>query len=455
MFAALNKWPVLDHLNRPRIGNFMDELDDILSGPRSFEPVVMEPVLIPRTNLMACSSATHLPTQPALLKDLLRTGSSIHERDANGDTCLHAVILLSHPEQPWVVQSLSTLIQAGADPRQRNNAGYTAYDIACNGPSELGSFRKDLLLQALLETRSSINDDRILAPRRLSQCYTIRHHEMICGGYSAQQNAIFRKALSDRLRNYVDYHRIPAQSNVQHAAIDRILSSDPTKWTSNPDVVFHEVLDYLQRLLHGKARVAAMRRDRLPPHMSEGSQGYVNWPQMVDQALTASILEFDWFKPVDPEDVFLSHVDNLIEQLEDLDTGDQSREYIDHSIQVLQNSIPSYRAVSLSNADSESPRRSTWSAPSSNSSSPRTQRSSTLSLQTDTSSPVSFNETDIGRKESIAKTPAEYYPPELKSKKGGISVQLIRPIESISSSGASSESSKRQKSRWTPRRRKT
>jgi hypothetical protein len=435
----------------------MEELDDILSGPRSFEPVVMEPVLIPRTNLMACSSATHLPAQPALLKDLLRTGSSIHERDANGDTCLHAAIFMSHPEQPWVVQSLSALIQAGADPRQRNNAGYTAYDIACNGPFELGSFRKDLLLQAILESRSCINDDRLLAPRRLTHFYTSMQHDMICGKYSTQQTAIFRKALSDRLRNYVDYHRIPARSNVQHAAIDLVLSSDPAKWTANPDAVFHEVLDYLQRLLHGKARVAAMTRERLPPQICEGLQGHVDWPQMMDRALTASILEFDWFRPVDPEDVFLSHVDHLIEQLEDLDTGDEARDYIDYVIQVLQNSIPSYRAVSVSKSDSSASRRSTWSGPSttsSSSNSPRTQRSSTLSLQTDTSSLVALNESDISRKESIAKTPAEYYPQGLRAKDGGISVKLLRPIDSNSSSDAASDCSKRQKWRWATKKRK-
>jgi hypothetical protein len=283
------------------------------------------------------------------------------------------------------------------------------------------------------------------------------NYEMICGGYSTQQTAIFRKALSERMRNYVDYHRIPARWNAQRAAIDRVLSSDPAKWTASPDAVFHEVLDYLQRILHGKTRVAAMIRERLPPQICEGLQGHANWPQMVDQALTASILEFDWFRPVDPEDVFLSHVDHLIEQLEDLDTSDEALEYIDHVIQVLQNSIPSYRAVLMSKSDSNASRRTTWSGPSSTSSSissPRTQRSSTLSLQTDTSSPVALSESDISRKESIAKTPAEYYPPELRAKDGGISVKLIRPIDSNSSSDASSDCSKRQKWRWATKRRK-
>ena len=287
MFAAINKWPVLDQLNRPRIGSFIGEIDDIFSGPRSepqYEPV-MEPVLIPRTNLLACASATHRPEQPVMMRNLLRTGSSTLERDANGDTCLHAAIAMSHPAQPWVVQSLSTMMKAGADPRHRNHAGYTAYDIACDSAPELGSFRKDLLLQAMLESGSNINDDRLLAPRRLSHFYTS---------------------------------------------------------------MFQEILDYLNRMFQGKGRVVVMRRERLPMQLWESLRGYVDWPQMMDRALTAALLEFDWFRPVDAEDVFLSQVDTLIEQLEDLDINDEGCVQIAHLIEVLQNSIPSYRAVSIS-----------------------------------------------------------------------------------------------------------
>lgn len=458
MFQAINKWPVLDQVNRPRIGTFIGEIDDIFSGKREIEPTMMEqpirPVLIPRTNLMACSSATHLPSQPVTLKNLLKSGSSIHERDANGDTSLHAALLGSRPEQPWIVQSLSILMLAGADPRQRNHAGYTAFDVACDGPPEFGSFRRDLLLQALLECGSPVADDRILAPRRLTHFYTIKQHEMICGGYAAQEGAAYRKALSDRLRNYVDYHRISAHRSIQDTTIKRIMSTEPSKWTSNPDAVFQEVLQYLQHIIHGKTRVAAMRRERLPSQIWEGLQRHVDWPQMVDQALTASILEFDWFRPVDSEDVFLSHVDNLIEQLEDLDVGEENRAYIDHLIQVLQNSIPSYRAVSLSTLDSEtanSSPKSSASTPTSSHSSPRA-RSFTLSVQTSASSSGVAADSDIGRKESIAKTPAEYYPPELRTRAVTMPVEILRPLDS--SSDGSSEHSRRQKWRFGTKKRK-
>ena len=407
---------------------------------------------------MACSSATHLPSQPVTLKNLLGSGSSIHERDPNGDTCLHAALLMSRPEQPWVVQSTSTLMQAGADPRQRNHAGYTAYDIACDGPPELGSFRKDLLLQAMLECGRPVEDDRLLAPRRTTQFYTSKHHEMICGGYAALEGAAYRKALSDRLRNYVDYHRLSARPSIQAAAIERIMSSEPSKWTSSPDSTFQEVLEYLQRIIHGRTRVVAMRRERLPTQIWEGLQGQVDWPQMVERALTASILEFDWFRPVDPEDVFLSHVDTLIEQLEDVDVGEENRAYINHLVQVLQNSIPSYRAISLSTLDSDpanlSP-HSNSSAPASSNGSPRTARSSTLSVQTPATSPGVLAESDIGRKESIAKTPAEYYPPELRFRSKTMPVEILRPLDSSSASDASSDQARRQKWRFGTKTRKS
>lgn len=461
MFAAINKWPVLDQLNRPRIGSFIGEIDDIFSGPRSepqYEPV-MEPVLIPRTNLLACASATHRPEQPVMIRNLLRTGSSTLERDANGDTCLHATIAMSHPAQPWVVQSLSTMVKAGADPRHRNHAGYTVYDIACDGAPEFGSFRKDLLLQALLESRSNINDDRLLAPRRLTQFYTSMHHDQICGGYAGQEAAIFRKALCERLRNYVDYHRLNARSDVQEAAVDRVMASETSKWTANPDAVFQEILDYLNRMFQGKGRVVIMRRERLPIQIWESLQGYVDWPQMMDRALTAALLEFDWFRPVDPEDVFLSQVDNLIEQLEDLDISDEGRVQIEHLIEVLQNSIPSYRAVSISKSEgdaSNSSARSTASdGASSSNSSPRVERAATLSLQTNVELVGVLRDGEMDRKASIAKTPAEYYPPTLKGTgRTLISVQRVKTDES-NISGGSTEGGKRQKSRWGTRRKKT
>jgi phosphopantetheinyl transferase (holo-ACP synthase) len=351
------------------------------------------------------------------------------------------------------------MVKAGADPRHRNHAGYTVYDIACDGAPEFGSFRKDLLLQALLESRSNINDDRLLAPRRLTQFYTSMHHDQICGSYAAKEAAIFRKALCERLRNYVDYHRLNARSDVQEAAVDRVMASETSKWTANPDAVFQEILDYLNRMFQGKGRVVIMRRERLPIQIWESLQGYVDWPQMMDRALTAALLEFDWFRPVDPEDVFLSQVDNLIEQLEDLDISDEGRVQIEHLIEVLQNSIPSYRAVSISKSEgdaSNSSARSTASdGASSSNSSPRVERAATLSLQTNVELVGVLRDGEMDRKASIAKTPAEYYPPTLKGTgRTLISVQRVKTDES-NISGGSTEGGKRQKSRWGTRRKKT
>ena len=460
MFTAVNKWPLFDQINRPRIGSFMEEIDEILSGPRydtRNEPN-MEPVLIPRTNLMACSSATHRPEQPVTIKELLRTGSSIHERDVNGDTCLHAIISMAHPAQPWVVQSLSTLIKAGVDSRKRNHTGLTAHDIACDTAPEFGSFRKDVLLQALLESGVHVNDDRLLAPRSLTQFYTAMHHERVCGGYAGQEATFYRKALCSRLKNYVDYHHLNVWTSIQEAAIDRILSTDTSKWTTNPDLTFREILDYLQPIVHCKSRVMNMRRERLPSQVWQGLPANLDWPQMVETALTAAVLEFDWFRPVDPEDVFLSQIDNLIEQLEDLDIGDQSRENIDRLIEVLQNSIPSYRAVSITKIDSDvsnTSSRSIGSDGASSSTTPQTERSSTLSLETDLQPAGHLRESDIGRKESIAKTPAEYYPPELKARRVKVLVDPVAmdDVKILGELGA--EGSRRQKWRFTTRRKKT
>ena len=396
-----------------------------------------------------------------MIRNLLRTGSNTLERDANGDTCLHAAIAMSHPAQPWVVQSLSAMMKAGADPRHRNHAGYTVYDIACDSTPEFGSFRKDLLLQAMLESRSNINDDRLLAPRRLTNFYTSMHHDQICGGYAATEAATYRKALCERLRNYVDYHRINARSDVQEATIDRVMASETSKWTANPDEVFQEILEYLNHMFQAKGRVVFMRRERLPTQVWESLQGYVDWPQMIDRALNAALLEFDWFRPVDPEDVFLSQVDILIEQLEDLDINDEGRARIEHLIEVLQNSIPSYRAVSISKSESDasnnSTRNSTSDRASSSANSPRVSvsKGSTLSLQTNVEIVGVLKDDEMGRKASIAKTPAEYYPPALRgSRRPLVSVQRVRTDES-SINGGSSEAGKRHKSRWGTRRKKT
>lgn len=50
----------------------------------------------------------------------------------------------------------------------------------------------------------------------------------------------------------------------------------------------------------------------------------------------AGLLKFDWFRPVDSEDVFLSHIDNLIQQLEELDPVTTDGENVERLIEVLE-----------------------------------------------------------------------------------------------------------------------
>lgn len=423
------------------------------------------PILYPVPNLLVLAASTDRPDQPILLKDLLATRPNVYERDLNGDTCLHVAVVTSRPEYPWVVQSPSQLIQAGADPTQRNNTGYTVYDIACNGPPETGSCRRDLLLQALLEAGRYINDDRLLAPARFTQCYTNMNHAMISGGYAAQQTDFLRKALRDRLKNYIDFHRLNARTRVQEVAVNRILASNPAIWTQYPDKLFHDVLGYLQRMFQGQKKLSMMRKERLPPTVWTGFQSTVDWSHMVEQSLTAAILEFDWFRPVQLEDVFVILVDSLIEQLEDLDTDDEGQQHVQNLIEVLQNSIPSYRAMSISRSDGDSSissSRATTSSGRNRSTEPNSPASS-LSLRTDFEVPDKFKHGHRGRQESIAKTPAEYYPPELKVNTFPIAVKpvIVRPAmadvpESSSKSGQEAEiENKRQKWRLGTGRKET
>ena len=217
-----------------------------------------------RSMLLATCAATSNEDQPQLLRVLLENGASVFEWDVEGNTGIHLAIIMALPDQPWVVKTLTTLIQAGADPTQPNHAGYTAYDLACNTAPEFGSFRRDLLLQALIESESDIQDDRLLAPPDFTAFYTSIHRETICGNSSTDMMSQLRKALLDRLTCTANHRNITPSRRLHEAAVDRVLTSCNPRALIEPNAILDEALDYLERMGEAKKQIVRMTKERLP-----------------------------------------------------------------------------------------------------------------------------------------------------------------------------------------------
>ena len=152
-----------------------------------------------RSVLLATAATTEDEYQASALKTLLAAGANIHDWDADGNTCLHLTLAAARPWQPWVVCSLAILIRAGADPSQANHRGLSVFDIACRPSRGFGTFRRDALLQALIESGGDILDERVLAPTRLSTSYTSWHHALICGAFELR-TALINRFTSDTNR---------------------------------------------------------------------------------------------------------------------------------------------------------------------------------------------------------------------------------------------------------------
>ena len=344
--------------------------------------------------LLVTASATHQQEQAPTLKLLLEAGESVFQSDSSGNTCLHLLLGAVQPGQTWAIKSLIVVLRAGADSHHANYAGLTASDLACNAPPELGSFRRDVLLQALLETNTNISDVRLLRPTRLARSYTKMHHHLLFGDQSLHTKQQLRIELLDCLANALERQNIISSPRLQEAALDRILSSHAQPHFVNPAIIVRESLAYLYRMCECKKQIVAMSKERLPNHIWIRFGGSMNSLHMIDQAQAAALLEFDWLRPVDTEDVFSSYVDNLIEQIEDRYQGKDDVE-IENLVEVLQIAIPSYRALSIRRAGRGAADFCRMADAKGH-------------LQICTSE-ISVAE-DRGRQESIVKTPIEFYP---------------------------------------------
>ena len=130
---------------------------------------------------------------------------------------------------------------------------------------------------------------------------------------------------------------------------------------------------------------------------------------MTDEAETTALSEFDWFRPVDPEDIFLSYVDSMIQGLEELKPGKVREEQVQRLIKELENAVPSSRAYARrdSRIQDES---SLCSKPSvSINTVPRIITSETKFDGVDAAQLPRRGTEERQRQESIVKTPLQFY----------------------------------------------
>lgn len=301
-----------------------------------------------RTQLLAAAAATRNENQPAVLHSLLTTGASIHDWDESGKTGLHLALCAARPEQTWVVRSLTTLLHAGLDPSQTDHAGINAFDIACEPSPEYGSFRKDLLLQALLESGSDILDERLLGPTYLTKAYTSSHNQQLCGATPASPDhtSSARTALMERLEGALDCKRSTSQSQLLELAVDRVRCSRPTRSPVNSEDVFQRALNYAKPMLAGRSHLDLMTGRRIAQHDWNKYCQYLDCSSLADRAAKAALLEFDWFRPVDPEDLWFHYVDHLVRRLEKTKAKGDHQEDVRKLIKIVESSTLSSREMS-------------------------------------------------------------------------------------------------------------
>lgn len=357
---------------------------------------------IDRTNsrslLLASAAATHNADQPAVLRQLLSNSKSAHEPDADGNTCIHLILMAALPEQPWTVQSLIEVIHSGALPTQMNHASLSAFDVACRAQAQHGSFRRDILLQALIETGSDIPDDRLLMPTELTTTYTSLHHAIICGDPQARADFHLRQALVNRLAFETHRPSIGPRSELYDSSVDRVLNTSPQWNAVDPNIAFRDAQLYLQRIIAARKQLK---------HMIEERISYETWTKvsrLVDaqQAQNSALLEFDWFQPVEPEDVFISQIDNLILRLEDIDSRSISMDAVDRLMWILEDAVPKAPRCNSGNI--------TTAAAALEPPAQRPHITITLNERQMTSSDdQSSASPDSPRKESMVKTPTHFY----------------------------------------------
>lgn len=301
-----------------------------------------------KPSLLATAAATGNPEQPAEIASLLSSGASVHQQDTKGNNCLHHLLSSAHPNQHWTALSLTTLLRAGADPSNADNAGRTSFDIACDAPPTYGSFRRDLLLQALLESDGEISDSRLFAPTRLTDIYTQTSHEILFNDPSPHAEAELRAELLERITEAMEQRGTLTDSKLHSAALTRTLSSYTLGTFVDRETIFNDTLRYMDMMCRGKSEIVRLCKARFSKIASVQLGESLNLLQMAQSANTSALLEFDWWRPVDVEDLFSTYVDFLIERLETIrDENRETASDVAGLVDMLQNAVPSYQTCTL------------------------------------------------------------------------------------------------------------
>ncbi|KAK3049871.1 hypothetical protein LTR09_008791 [Extremus antarcticus] len=283
-------------------------------------------------------------------------------------------------------------------------------------PAALGSFRRDLLLQALLESEKDILDHRLFRPTRLTTVYSKMRHDVLFGDRSSHSDFELRAALLEELTEAAWQRNLTSDRKLPETALKRVLASHALAAFTDADTILHDALNYLELMCKGKKQIVTLCKQRLNKETCVRLGENLNLLEMAEKANTTALLEFDWWRPVDVEDLFATYIDSLVDQIEVLSpVSRQENDNIRGLIDLLQDAIPCHGAAAVlkpSDQDAISSHR------------PDSAKGlSTLVIDTDLSvdgSCGSYSEWLVGgqaeleeraRKESIVKTPVEFYAP--------------------------------------------
>ncbi|KAK4565563.1 hypothetical protein LTR86_004180 [Recurvomyces mirabilis] len=293
-----------------------------------------------RTLLLATAAATHNPDQAMILRLLVRTGAGIDACDDNGSTCLHLVLGSMRSGQRQSLEALIVLLAAGANPLTCNYAGQSAIDLACEADGA-GRHRRSALRQALFDTRCPVIDRRLTEPKHSPT----KGDDMMYKEADPIRARLLRKVVLE-----VDCSGAFTRYQVHEAAVDRVITQMHTANGYHFDHLFFATVQYLRLMIKGKNKIVIMTKDRLAYRSWIPYGRLVNVIKITEESELAALLEFDWWRPVDYEDLFVSYVENLIQRFEDFKEQQGHHEQINQLIAKIENALPSHAEMTQRSA---------------------------------------------------------------------------------------------------------
>lgn len=296
-----------------------------------------------RTLLLVTAATTSNQDQASILRLLLRAGASISEVDPAGNSPVHLFMSSIQPDDTQAVDALVSLLQAGADLALQNDQGLNAVDLACEESEKHGTFRRDLLLQALSKCQISIRDSRLVGPPRYTAIYT-----STCFNRAEDNDASsrIRAYLLSDLTDAVDCGSVYVRRKLHEMAVGRVMSRYKGKALPSYDQLHSMALQYLRRMVTGKQQLYSMVTERLPYQSWIPYAQRLPWFKINEDSELAGLLDFDWFLPVDTEDLFATYVDNVIQRIEDQMVLQPENDDLGHLKGVLERALPSFQAMS-------------------------------------------------------------------------------------------------------------